>query len=223
MKIKQISVTGLFGIFNHVIPLNTDERITIIHGPNGFGKTIVLRMLNGFFDSRYSVFRNIPFNQFIVEFDSGNIVEISKSRNDLNKPMGKEQVQIEFREYNSDHAQSFSLKRMMDASDMDFPIGILDDIVPGLERMGAKRWYYAPTGETLSLNDVIDRFENIPPLGRIKSRKEPDWLESVKSVDIRLIESQRLLNFVPERSSKRYPKLPTILNTVSAYSEEIAS
>lgn len=28
IRIKQISVSGLFGIFNHVIPLNMDERIT---------------------------------------------------------------------------------------------------------------------------------------------------------------------------------------------------
>jgi predicted ATP-binding protein involved in virulence len=38
MRIQQISVNGLFGIFDHVIPLNMDERITIIHGPNGFEK-----------------------------------------------------------------------------------------------------------------------------------------------------------------------------------------
>ncbi len=47
MRIQQISVNGLFGIFDHVISLNVDERITIIHGPNVFGKTAILRMLNG--------------------------------------------------------------------------------------------------------------------------------------------------------------------------------
>ncbi|NET60165.1 MAG: excinuclease, partial [Symploca sp. SIO2E6] len=70
MRIQQISVSGLFGIFDHVIPLNMDERITIIHGPNGFGKTVMLKMLDGFVNSRYSVFRTIPFSQFKVEFDN---------------------------------------------------------------------------------------------------------------------------------------------------------
>jgi predicted ATP-binding protein involved in virulence len=46
MRIKQISVTKLFGIFDHVIPLNLDERITIIHGINGVGKTSILRLIN---------------------------------------------------------------------------------------------------------------------------------------------------------------------------------
>ncbi len=44
-RIRQISVTNLFGIFNHVISLKMNDRITIIHGPNGFGKTMMLKLL----------------------------------------------------------------------------------------------------------------------------------------------------------------------------------
>jgi predicted ATP-binding protein involved in virulence len=43
MRIRKLSIEGLFGMFNHVIPLHTDERVTIIHGPNGVGKTTVTR------------------------------------------------------------------------------------------------------------------------------------------------------------------------------------
>lgn len=78
MRIKQISVSGLFGIFDHIIPLNMDDRITVIHGPNGFGKTAMLRILNAFFNSRYSELRTIPFSKFCVEFDNGSNVEIIK-------------------------------------------------------------------------------------------------------------------------------------------------
>ncbi len=59
MRIKQISVSKLFGIFDHIIPLNREERVTIIHGANGFGKTTLLRMINGLFNSRYSELANI--------------------------------------------------------------------------------------------------------------------------------------------------------------------
>ena len=38
MRITKVLVKKLFGIFDHEIPLNQDSRITIIHGPNGFGK-----------------------------------------------------------------------------------------------------------------------------------------------------------------------------------------
>ena len=64
MRIKQISVSGLFGIFDHIIPLNMYDRITVIHGPNGFGKTAMLRILNAFLtpDTRsYELFPLVNF------------------------------------------------------------------------------------------------------------------------------------------------------------------
>ena len=54
MQIAQISITGLFGVFDYVIPLNLDDRITIIHALNGYGKTIVLKMLDSLFSSNNS-------------------------------------------------------------------------------------------------------------------------------------------------------------------------
>jgi len=63
-RIKQISVKNLFGIFNHTIPLNMDERITIIHGPNGFGKTMMLKLLCSLFSTNNSSLRDIPFEEF---------------------------------------------------------------------------------------------------------------------------------------------------------------
>ena len=51
MRIKQIEVTNLFGVFNHVVPLKFTDNITIIHGPNGLGKTVLLKMVNGLFNS----------------------------------------------------------------------------------------------------------------------------------------------------------------------------
>src|SRR3990167_6348714 len=61
MKMKKIEVKNLFKIFHHEIPLNMKDHITIIHGPNGFGKTVLLTMLNALFSSRYHELRRIPF------------------------------------------------------------------------------------------------------------------------------------------------------------------
>jgi predicted ATP-binding protein involved in virulence len=84
MQIKQISVTGLFGIFDHVIPLNMDERITIIHSPNGYGKTAILRLLSGVFNSNYSILFTTPFSSFRVEFDNKSIFAVSKKNDESN-------------------------------------------------------------------------------------------------------------------------------------------
>ena len=82
MRITKVSVKKLFGIFDHDIPMH-DSRITIIHGPNGFGKTVLLTMVHGLFNSRYKVFSDVPFEEFRVEFE--NDEEICIRRDDANQ------------------------------------------------------------------------------------------------------------------------------------------
>ena len=81
MRIVKISVTKLFGTFDHVIPLTVDERITIIHGKNGVGKTSLLKLINGFFNLKYSEIRAIPFEEFRIDFDDHSFVVIAQEEN----------------------------------------------------------------------------------------------------------------------------------------------
>lgn len=69
MKIKKISISGLFNKYNHFISLNEDDPITIIIGPNGYGKTTILRLLNDFFEGNYFGFSTPPFHIFEIIFD----------------------------------------------------------------------------------------------------------------------------------------------------------
>lgn len=222
MQIQQISVNKLFGIFDHVIPLNMDERITIIHGPNGFGKTAMLRLLNGFFNSRYSVFRTIPFSQFQIDFNNGDRVEISKNPETPDKQKKREQISFDFYEIGQEKT-SFLLKAHKNNSVLNFPVNIIEDLIPELRRVAPKMWENMTTGETLFLDDVIDRFDDRLP-SQLHLRDEPKWLIKLrKNIHIRLIESQRLLSFVPSRSSIVKSGTSSMSpTTVSAYSEEIA-
>jgi predicted ATP-binding protein involved in virulence len=220
MRIKQISVGKLFGIFDHVIPLNMDERITIVHGPNGFGKTAILRILNGFFNSRYSELRTIPFENFSIEFDDSRRVEIIQTAENL-EGTEKNHITFDFYQPNSDKV-SFSPKRIKIKSSVDFLASSLENIIPGLEQVDNERWAYIPTREILSFEEVVNRFQSFLP-SFLNSQKEPEWLVQLKGrIHIRLIESQRLLNFVPSRSSIIYSRTSAISPTVSAYSDEIA-
>jgi predicted ATPase len=76
MRITKISVEKLFGIFDHEIPLNLDDRITIIHGPNGYGKTIILKMLHGLFNAEYSDLCSIPYRNLRIEFDDASQLKV---------------------------------------------------------------------------------------------------------------------------------------------------
>src|SRR5688572_18244978 len=85
MKITKISIEGLFGIFNHVIPIKTEDHITIIHGPNGFGKTAVLKLVDGLFNNEFAEFRKIPFAEFKVDFDDESFIKVEKVRDEKQK------------------------------------------------------------------------------------------------------------------------------------------
>jgi AAA15 family ATPase/GTPase len=91
-RIRQVSVTNLFGIFNHTIPLKMDERITIIHGPNGFGKTMMLKLLSALFSTvdqlaeSDQLLENIPFDEFRVDFEDNTSFWVSKTSRSRNLP-----------------------------------------------------------------------------------------------------------------------------------------
>ena len=222
MKITQISVEGLFGIFNHVIPLNTDERITIIHGLNGFGKTNILRILNGIFNSRYSALKTIPFDSFKVEFDDNTILEVEKKVLESKKA----NAEIIFNLYcNNQKQETYHFKNTkIRSKDVSFPVSILDELIFEINRISADKWVYRPTEEILSLNEIIDRYEDFIPLrSQLKFRDTPPWLEELReSIAIRLVESQRLLNVDFEKSSRFRYSSSSMLPTVSEYSKEIA-
>jgi len=82
MRISRISVKKLFGIFSHDIPLNHDDRITIIYGPNGYGKTFTLSLVNELFNPGYDDFYRIPFSEVTVEFDDYSSLRLMKEQRD---------------------------------------------------------------------------------------------------------------------------------------------
>ena len=46
MRITEIRIEGLFDMFDHTIPLNQDEHLTVVYGINGIGKTMIFRILD---------------------------------------------------------------------------------------------------------------------------------------------------------------------------------
>jgi len=215
MRIETIEIAGLFNIFNHSIPLNLDERITIIHGPNGFGKTATLRLVNGIFNSKYSELKAFPFNNLKIKFDDSSYLDVGRESD-----TGKDAYHFTFQSPDSPEPQSYDWKDYQ--PDKRFPLEIIEDLVPNLERLGARSWMYLPTGDRLSLEEVLERFGDLLPVDWT-NRKEPDWLIELKqNVRIHFIESQRLLNVSAERGARAYRRAPSVFSTVSAYSDELA-
>ncbi len=79
MRVRHVSVKGLFGMFDHEIPLQEEGRITIIHGLNGVGKTIVLRMIEETLTGRGDLLLTIPYEQFELRLDDGSKLRVEAS------------------------------------------------------------------------------------------------------------------------------------------------
>ena len=224
MQIEKISVTGLFGIFDHTIPINTKEGITIIHSLNGFGKTSTLRLLDGFFSSRYSVVEEILFHKFVVTFDNGDSIEIVQDHSASKDKLRSISLDLSYFKMSGE----VKIASLDSQENNDSRMELLNDeidSIPELRRIGVHTWLHSITDERLSAEEVIDRFEDrLPPGIRNISFGDPDWLIEIKQhLKVRLIESQRLLNTVSNRVSKKYNKRMLMLPAVSTYSEELSS
>ncbi len=184
MRIKQISVRGLFRVFDHTIPLNMEDRITIMHGPNGFGKTILLHMLDDLFNSRYSIFRRVPFTEFRVDLDNGDSLRVIKKADQH----GKETVRVHSagKEYDVTSPDRRHIPRM----------SMIERLVPELERVGSRQWLNTVTGHTLSLEQVLDTYGII-------GDDPPEWLKQLQeSFHTRFIRTERLSVHSPTPKSR---------------------
>lgn len=79
MKITRVTVKGLFGIFDHDIPLTKESGITIIIGENGLGKTVILESINAFFGGNFIFFTTLKFEKFIFHFDTHECWHLTKN------------------------------------------------------------------------------------------------------------------------------------------------
>ncbi len=79
MQLKEIIVENLFSAFDHHIRLN--EKLTIMIGENGYGKTTLLNMLRAVADWNYVYFHSIIFTKFQLVFDNQTITVEKKDNN----------------------------------------------------------------------------------------------------------------------------------------------
>jgi predicted ATP-binding protein involved in virulence len=235
MRITKIFVEKLFGVFDHEIRLNIADRITIIHAPNGYGKTIILKMLNGLFNATYSDLRTIPYKSFNVEFDDGRRIEVHKQPQDNEQG----QIQLDFQHdkqsklasltislhtSSNEETRSFNVRSSQKDMERRSFYSDLEEFIPGLTRISSRRWLYKFTGEDLTTEEVLERFSDQIPGFKKVERKGEEWLIEIrKEINIYFIESQRLLSFSNDRDMRSYRKNSNagLLPTVTAYSDEL--
>ncbi len=209
MRIKRVFVKKLFNLFDHEINMNMDDRITIIHVPNGFGKTTILRMIDGLFQARYLDLRNVPFAEFGVEFEDGRTLKVEtqdrKGNGKESRKARRGRTDERSLVLSIEDSPAFELPSHPDtrAMPMSFMIDAVEHILPELTHVGAERWQ-TPFGEMLDLSEVFSRYpqfrEHLPQAGG----REPAWLTEVRnSVEVRFIRAERLM--APPQAAEESP------------------
>ncbi|MEN6512146.1 MAG: AAA family ATPase [Chloroherpetonaceae bacterium] len=83
MEITEIIITGLFRKYNYTIPLPIDQKIKIIRGPNGSGKTTILEILHNLSKGEYKKINPEIFNSFILRFRDNSIIGLFSKTSEL--------------------------------------------------------------------------------------------------------------------------------------------
>lgn len=72
--IKELILYGLYGNFNYHIKFK-DEGVTILTGPNGFGKSTILKIINSLNEANFYFFINLVFKKIeIINSDGTNLI-----------------------------------------------------------------------------------------------------------------------------------------------------
>ncbi|WP_433763653.1 AAA family ATPase [Flavobacterium ginsenosidimutans] len=191
--INKIEVQGLYEVFNHTISLK-DESITLILGENGLGKTLILKMIQAFFDKDFFELNSYNFKKFILNFDDESVITISKeSKKNLSEELyftHKAKGQKNIEKYNlnintyktksgrininskiyygggNGYDHNGNLIYYNDFNNMQF--GLRTYLPSYVENVGPNKWYDERRNMMLSTDAVVEYYQEYFPKEFIK-------------------------------------------------------
>lgn len=217
LRISGVQVEGLFDRFDHQVDLKSDDRVTILHGPNGVGKTMLLRMVNDLLIGRYSLFMRIPFRRFALTFTDGSKIDLTIDH------------------FTAEPSKTLKLSLLRDGKQQEaHEISSGEDILsraeavvlqrPWMSRVGENEWIDERDGDLITTEQVVEFYADDIHPGRPRARRvppEPEWLKALRGhVAAHLIEAQRLLRLSAVRPSS-YPAKPRNVYTVLDYASDL--
>ena len=211
LRLQRVAVEGLFGVYDHDVHLNLDDRVTLLHGPNGVGKTVVLGMIDALLRENFDYFGNIPFSRFFLEFHDGSAVDLAAAGS--RKTGGNEHYELKLSRRGN--VRSATVNRVSRAGRIAARI---DYLRPHPELSQA--WIDVRDDEVLDAAEVVSRYADAPAPEQEEAKWFGDFLENARA---HFIKAQRLVrvdwsSFPPLRYMRTPPR-KSIISAVDECSE----
>lgn len=223
--LENIKIKKLFGLFDYHITLDTSENITILTGPNGYGKTTILNIIYHFFNQQFSYFQKLNFESISFEFSENKRMELTKKEK---KAILTNNTAIFPRVYTDIHINFFDSEKKIGTFIYDSELRelIANELKNffSLRQIEEDLWINTRTNEKISLNNFLNLYkEQLPEhfLSLIKKKQSEEKNNPIiiflNSLNIYLIKEQRLLHKIFGRDKEE----DTFLNTIELYAEEL--
>ncbi len=199
----RIKISRLFNQFDYNITLKT-EGLTILTGPNGYGKTTILKIINAVYQKNVFFFLLLPFSGIVIESENQSAYIIKKT--------SKRSIEIIYGDFKQSYHQE-DMSKILKNILMDYP---MHDYRNELS-------HFNGYGENLSPMErfVTEFYENDFDL------KKDIFFKKLPNVfDVYLIKEQRLVKnhyFGDQRN--RYREKSSITNyslSIENYAKELA-
>lgn len=180
-RLQRVEVEGLFGIYDHRFDLELNSRVTLLHGPNGVGKTTILKMVDALLTERFGYFRTIPFSRLLLGFEDGAELEVNKKSAEDDPDVGAVHLMANGASETSPIRFTSSAEAI--AAQFEY-----------LEPAGDNAWVDLRDGERLTDAEVMVRFGRRRLGGPSPAGRDVQWLhEFLGAAESYFIEAQRLV------------------------------
>ena len=78
MRILSFEVEKLFGYYNYHIQFKQD--VTIIHGPNGCGKTTLIKLIDWIFNNKIYELKAVKFEKISILLSDNTLINVEQKK-----------------------------------------------------------------------------------------------------------------------------------------------
>lgn len=203
MLIK-IRIDGLFNKFNYEIELKK-EGITILTGPNGYGKTTILKIIHAFAIRNLAFFFQLPFTEITLNQEN-NEIRLKKTDDTIEIQSENEKST----RYKKTDIITKELRRLLEGS----PYRQIDE----------NRWIDRRTGAHYTTENLINQLIETDTDIQGKHYKK----QMPKFVDVYLIREQRLIRKITAKRRRNTPYYyeeelrESFSSTIEEYASELS-